>query len=99
MTARCGFGYQGQCCCECAHHLVAKPRCHHLGGKGACGPRSTDGNLLDGLAAELDHAHQVEEEGPTTYVCLGFAYEGIALTDWREHGSCEMWAPKESHAE
>lgn len=96
MTASCGFGYQGQCCCECALHLVARPRCHHLGGKGACGPRKTD-NVVDQIVAELEHAERVEAEGPTRYVCLVLADHGIAYTDWGEHGCCECWTPKKKH--
>ena len=93
LTAKCGFGYQGQCCCECALHLVAKPRCHHLGGKGACGPKGAD-NVLDHVAAEVDHAHRLEDQGLPTYVCLAIAGDGIALTDWKEHGSCELWTQR-----
>ncbi len=37
LTAVCGFGYNGQCCCECALQLVARPKCHHLSGPRPCG--------------------------------------------------------------
>jgi len=94
LTATCGFGHQGQCCCECALLLVAKPRCHHIGGKGACGPRTTN-NLVDRIVAEVEHAERVEEEGPTTYVCLAYSDQGIAQTDWNQHGCCEVWTARQ----
>lgn len=91
----CGFGYQGQCCCECALHLVAKPRCYHLGGEGRCGPMLSFGaTVLDKITHSVDKRRREEEEG-ISYVCLAFASEGVAMTDWREHGSCEMWTEKE----
>lgn len=95
LTAACGFGYQGQCCCECALLLVAKPRCHHLGGDGNCGPYAAfDGaTVLDKITHAVERERLREEQG-TTYVCLAFASEGIAVTNWREHGSCEAWVTK-----
>lgn len=32
-VAACGFGYQGQCCCECSLLLRDKPSCDHTGAK------------------------------------------------------------------
>jgi len=101
LTASCGFGYQGQCCCECALHLVARPRCHHLGGVGFCeGPYpSFEDPSLVVIAKEGERARRKaehEKEHPVRYVCLAFADEGIAQTDWNEHGSCEMWTPKKN---
>ena len=93
MTAACGFGHDGQCCCECALHLVAKPRCHHLGGVGVCGPYAPFDSVLDKITYAIERERLREEQG-ITYVCLAFASEGIAQTDWQEHGSCEMWTAK-----
>ena len=77
--APCGFGYAGRCCCTCVYRLDAKPRCHHLGGKGEC--TRTNASAL----------HRLADAGakPASYVCAAFAHEGIALTDWTEHGCCE----------
>jgi hypothetical protein len=70
QQSSCGYGYKGDCCCECALRLDSHPRCECLGGRGTCG--------------KSDH----------TYVCIAMASEGIAFTDWADHGSCEMWMAK-----
>lgn len=78
--APCGFGYDGRCCCTCVYRLDAKPRCHHLGGKGECGP----------VGNSPLHRLAVAGRMPESYVCMAFASEGVAITDWTEHGVCEM---------
>jgi hypothetical protein len=77
--------------------LVAKPRCHHLGGKGVCGPYPDlfNSTVLDEITCAVERARLEEEQG-IRYVCLVFASEGVALTDWDEHGSCGAWTPKET---
>ena len=86
--APCGHGYDGMCCCTCGYQLIAKPRCHHLGGKGKCGDnldilgaRSTAIGALASEAVDVD----------ATFVCLLFTSEGIVMTDWPRHSVCECW--------
>ena len=80
------------CCCGCSKRLVAKPRCHHQGGKGVCGPYALPGaNVLDRIVADVERSRLEDEQG-STYVCLAFASDGIAQTDWEEHGCCELWS-------
>ncbi|MGE3483288.1 MAG: hypothetical protein AB7L09_00810 [Nitrospira sp.] len=49
--------------------------------------------MLDSVVAELEHHDALEAQG-ISYVCLAFAHDGVVMTDWLEHGSCEMWMPK-----
>lgn len=97
MTAKCGFGYEGRCCCECALHLVAKPRCVCLGGTREHLPYPMPGDNEMVVIAKTVRCQELEakERQTARYVCLAFAHEGIAQTDWDEHGSCEEWRPKE----
>ena len=87
--APCGFGYDGSCCCTCGHQLIAKPRCHHLGGIGKCGSELIGAGPLKQLADE-------GVDGETSYVCMLFASDGIAMTDWLLHGCCECHYPRGS---
>lgn len=82
--APCGYGFNGNCCCLCVYRLDAKPRCHHIGGKGSCG-----GHGLDTALGQLARAAK-----PESYVCMAFAFEGTVLTDWTEHGCCENFTDR-----
>lgn len=43
---------------------------------------------------KIDELEEAERK-KYRYVCMAFALDGIACTDWGEHGSCEVWTPKE----
>jgi hypothetical protein len=48
------------------------------------------------VIAKTVRCAELEEEEKKTFrfVCLAFASDGVAQTDWDEHGSCEMWTAK-----
>jgi len=65
--------------------------CGCLGGPGEkCKSKSLNLGALGSLAEEGVNAN-------TKYVCLAFASEGRAITDWSEHGFCEMWTSRSDH--
>ena len=78
-------------------HLVAKPRCTCLGGirEHQPLPLATEPEMV--YLAKTVKCQELEEAERKAFgfVCVGFALEGIAQTDWPEHGSCEMWTPKQ----
>ena len=93
--APCGHGYDGKCCCTCALQLVAEPRCACLGGPGA----KCKGNLVKGNKGALGALANEFVDEAAEFVCLAFAHDGIAITNWTRHGCCEMWSPREGYVD
>ena len=88
----CGYGHGKDCCCTCAYRLLDKPKCHHLGGVGACGeetPKFPKGPLGALAKAEWeDQKLDKLEETPGGFACTAFSNEGIIMSDWDPHGIC-----------